>query len=268
MVFKYKAYYDLLLNLGRIDYTVEISEIAIRNLLSQIEASESPDELVKTLSNKYDIMLSYDISNNYYNQLTLSNIAMVYHLSEEFLYDMQSEYNSISESRWMFDKNKTKLDQVISYFNNKSRFSNRDFIPEYLIDTFAYYHQLRVYFSHKKTTSENEIEKKWLKAKGYFSNGELMKKYRINNAPNNIENLNFEDFFLFTQIAKDLCLKISSLCYPEAKGFAKLIELRKLKKHQDILVRKQRIESYLRTEYGYVKENDSDVLVDEISDLL
>ena len=108
-----------------------------------------------------------------------------------------------------------------------------------------------------------------MKAKSHFDNDPSLKaRYKITNAPSNTPNLDFEDFFLFTQIAKELCLKISSICYPEPEGLAKMAEIKLLKKHADLTVRKNRIESFLKTRFGYIRENDTDTLVDDIEKFL
>ncbi|HRH48708.1 MAG TPA: hypothetical protein PLP23_08150 [Panacibacter sp.] len=264
MIFKYKAYNTLLAELGRNDYVVEISELAIREFLDSLKQFENPELFIKEKCQKHSIMLSLDNSNNYYNQITLGHIANVYHLAESFFYEIQTEYNTIVKSNWKFEAGKTKLAQIINFFKSLNRFNNQDKIEQHLIDTFDYYHQLRVYFSHKKTTSEKEIENKWEKAKVHF-NEELLKRYKIKAGPKQIQDLDFEDFFLFTQITKEIALRISSLGYPEPKGFSDIPELKKLKKYAVTGELPLRIENYLKTKFGFGKENESDTLAEEIA---
>lgn len=264
MIFKYEAYNNLLFELGRLDYVVEISEISIKDFLNRLNQSEEPESFLKQKSNEFGIMVSFDKSNNYYNQTILGNISNVYHLGETFFYELQSEFNSISKENWTFEPGKTKLDQVISYFKKLNRFNNADKIDEYLIDTFAYYHQLRVYFSHKKTTSVGEIETKYQNAIKHFDS-ELLKKYKVNSSPKKLENIDFEDYFLFTQITKDLALQLSSIGYPKPEGLAAWDVIKKIKKFKDDTDRLSKsVENALITKYGYIKENDSDNLVVEI----
>lgn len=259
MIFKYKAYDNLILELGRNDYVVEITELATRDFLDLIQNSSSPEELVKAKCEKYGIMVSYDKTNNFYNQIILSHIASVYHFAETFLYELQVEYNSFANEKWRFHKDKnrpdqTKLDQTIAFFTTKNRFNQTDKIEKYLIETFEYYHQLRVFFSHKSTTSKGEITSKWNKAKKHFDDDpNLLTKYRVNNKPKEISHLDFEDFFLFTQISKDLCLRISSLCYPQPEEMSNISEIKNLKRHSKKEIRIRRIESYLKTNYGFVR---------------
>ncbi|WP_439185822.1 hypothetical protein [Carboxylicivirga taeanensis] len=183
---------------------------------------------------------------------------------KHFFYELQTEYNSLCSEEWTFEQGKTKLDQVISFLKRLNRINKTDKIDDYLIDTFAYYHQLRVYFSHKKTTSKGEIDSKYEKEINHFDS-ELLKRYRVKNSPKKIEEIDFEDYFLFTQITKDLALKISSIGYPKPEGLANWDVIRKIKKFKDDNNRLEKsIESALKTQYGYIKENDSDTLVSEI----
>ena len=265
MIFKYKAYNTLLADLGRLDYVVEISEIAISDFLENLENSNDEKALLEKKSQKFGILVSLDKSNEYYNQITLGNISNVYHLAETFFYEMQTEFNDISSEFWKFELGKTKLDQVLKFLRDKDRINQKDKIDDYLIDTFIYYHQLRVYFSHKKTTSIAEIESKRNKAVSHF-NQELLEKYRIKSGPKTLKDINFEDYFLFTQIAKDLALQISSIGHPEPLGLASLKEIKRLKKFKDKTERlKDSISSELSTKYGFIKENDSDDLIEKIT---
>lgn len=264
MIFKYSAYNTLLSDLGRVDYVIEISEIAIRSFLKDINNAENSESFLKEKSEEHKIFVSLDSTNNYYNQVTLGHIANVYHLTETFFYELQNEYNTLSNKTWCFESKKTKLDQIITYFETKKRFNEIDQIEKYLYDTFVYYHQLRVYFSHKKTTTLSEINQKWEKAKSHYDVN-LLKKYKINSPPKSSDKVDFEDYFLFTQISKDLALKISSICHPEPIGLSKFITgLKKLKNERLY----NAVENEMKTKYSYIKENDTDNLIQQIIDNL
>ena len=66
---------------------------------------------------------------------------------------------------------------------------------------------------------------------------------------------------VIAQIAKDLALKISSIGYPEPNGLAQTKDIKKLNKYKDNKERLNKsIERALITDFGYIKENDSDDL--------
>jgi hypothetical protein len=240
---------------------VEIAELAIRDFLKRLAAADSPEDFLKSKCEEHSIMVSLNQPQDYYHQIILGHIAGVYHLFETFLYEMQAEFNHICGTKWAFEQGRTKLAQTTAFFESKSRYNQTDKIPSYLIDTVDYYHQLRVYFSHKKTTSEAEINQKYKKAKAHYQDDVLLLKYKISNSPRVILALTFEDFFLFTQVVKELALQISSTGYPDSETFAKLPPIKKINKYSDKV---PRVTAYLRTEFGFVKENDSDTLAEQI----
>ena len=67
MIFKYEAYNNLLVELGRLDYVVEIAEISVKDFLKKLNESNNPESYLKKKSNEFGIMVSFDKSNNYYN---------------------------------------------------------------------------------------------------------------------------------------------------------------------------------------------------------
>lgn len=264
MIFKYKAYQELLRELGRTDYVAELVEVATRQFIKEIEESNDPKEFVEEKSKEHGIRFSFDNTNDYQTQVTLSYIAGVYHITENFFYGFQTEYNSLSQTDWHFKSGKTKLQQIIDFISShRSGYSQND-IDAYLIDTFNYYHMLRVYFSHKRSTKPNDIVAYHRKVKAHF-NDDIMNVYKIKSAPNTLESLTFEDFFLFTQVSKKLALRISSICVPSPESFARQRDVIKLKRYDN---RAHRIEMYLKSEYGFVKESDLDDICIQIADAL
>jgi len=264
MIFKYKAYQELLRELGRADYVAELVEVATRQFIKEIEESNDPKKFVEEKSKEHGIRFSFDNTNDYQIQIALSHIAGVYHITENFFYAFQTEYNSLSQTDWHFKPGQTKLQQIIDFISShKSQYSQND-IDAYLIDTFNYYHTLRVYFSHKRSTKPTDIVASHGKAKAHF-NDNIMNEYKIKSAPNTLESLTFEDFFLFTQVSKKLALQISSVCVPSPESFARQRDIIKLKRHEN---RADRIEMYLKSEYGFVKQTDFDDICVQIANEL
>lgn len=267
MVFKYKAYKTLLDELGRLDYIFETTHLAILEFKSLMDASENPKSFLKEKSKKYGIVVNYDPKNNLDNLTVLGQIANVYHYVETYLYELKDEYNLYEEdaekkldlSR-IPSKDETKLQKILNLLTKINRINKVDFIPEYLLDIFNYYYLLRVYFSHKSTIKESDLKASYNKAvKHYKDKTGLPRKFQKFDAPNEVNNLKFNDFFLFTNVSKDLSLILSSLLYPNPTGFAKL-EFLVLK--TGVLNKPNRkekfINNHLITNFGYICEDDSD----------
>lgn len=259
MNFKYKAYNELLTELGQIDYVIELNELANRELKSQFEASANKEKLLEDLCKEHRIIVNYNSLKGIQEKMTLSYIAFVYHTLENFFYSFKDEYNKIEDDKILFESGKTKLNKLLEHF--KHRFNSVDKIDEYLVDTFNYYHQLRVKFSHPKTTSEAEIKNKFSKA--FRHRAKLRAEFKIIDSPKELNNIDFEDFFLFTKIAKEIARLLSSICIPTPRKLVDHLNLERFKKYNDEKRVKTAIQNELVQNYN-ININQSEDYIDEI----
>jgi hypothetical protein len=226
MPFKYDSYKILLSELGRIDHISEINEIAVRDFLKQLQSSDDKDEYLKSKCVEHNIWVSLGKLEHIQNIVSLNYISQVYYCIQSFFYDFQREYNEICETNWRFGQGKTKLFQVQEMF--KEKFNKFDYLDDYLIATFSYYTEVRDKNSHSRTTNDRDLDKSLTVAKSYSKTLEDI--YKIKNSPKPYDEVDFEDFFLFTQVAKDLSLKISSVCLPTTEGLINKLNLKRFKK--------------------------------------
>jgi len=260
MPFKYKAYNDLLINLGRIDFTIEVSELALRDFFDQMRNSGDEADFLKTKSTAHKIYVGYDRKciEEITHRTTLSHIAFVYHSVESFFYDFQREFNQYCAEKWSFDSGTTKLTQCINFIKEKNP---QALVEQLLFDVFNHYHQIRVKYSHPKTVSDKELKNKYSQAEKHSI--DLKKRYRVNNSPKEFLDVDFEDYFLFTKISKDLCLNISSNCLPPVNQFVEIHKFNRFKKLSPVLRQKNAISLELKKLFSYLPE-ESVNFVDEI----
>ena len=233
MNFKYESYNELLIELGQVDYIIELNELANRELKSKFEESSDKEALLEEICKKHKIIVNYDSLETIQGKMTLSYIAFVYHTVEAFFYKFKDEYNKIQgysgEEKLKFISGKTKLQQLLNYF--EPRFNAKDKIDEHLIDTFNYYHQLRVKFSHPKTTSTAEIETKYVTANKHRV--KLGSEFNLVHSPKKISEIDFEDFFLFTRVSKEIARLFSTICLPTPAKIIVYLKLERFKKYSD-----------------------------------
>jgi len=274
ITYKYKAYTNLLLELGKLDYIFELTQISLLEFQKNLDTSPSPTEYLKQKSIESGIIVNYDGNNNLYNLVTLSQIANIYHYVETYFYELKDEYNSYTENdsdKLAFSKGETKLQSILNLLNRLNRTNLQDKIPNYLIDIFEYYHILRVCFSHKSTTELKDITAKRNKALKHFeNNSDLILKYRTESFLNNKDELTYQDFFLFTQVSKELALILSSFLFPNPSGFINKESLNRKKKGNDSIKNKRIVKNYLITNYGYIcdSEVDEDLFLNKIVQIL
>jgi hypothetical protein len=77
MTVKFKAFNNLLKELGRKDYVVEIVELAMREFLKRLKDSKNEESYLKKISEEHGIFGSFDSTNKYYHQITLDHISNV-----------------------------------------------------------------------------------------------------------------------------------------------------------------------------------------------
>ncbi len=233
MNFKYESYNELLVELGQVDYVIELNELGNRELKLKFSESSNKEEFLKEICTCHDIIVNYNSLDAIQKQMTLSYIAFVYHTIETFFYKFKDEYNKIEDNRdeekLNFVSGKPKLQQLLDYF--KSRFNQKDKIEDHLIATFNYYHLLRVKFSHPKTTSFTEIESKYASANKHRE--KLSSEFNLVNSPKKINEVDFEDFFLFTRVAKEIARLFSSICLPTPAKIITHLKLERFKKYSD-----------------------------------
>lgn len=270
ITYKYKAYKNLLLELGKLDYIFELTQISLLEFQKNLEKCSSQTEYIKQKSIESGIIVNYDNNNNLYNLVTLSQIANVYHYVETYFYELKDEYNSYIENdseKLKFSKGETKLQSVLNLLKKLNRTNLKDEIPQHLLDIFDYYHILRVYFSHKSTTDLKDITAKRNKALKHFEiNTDLIQRYRTKSYLNTQDKLTYNYFFLFTQVSKELALIVSSFMFPNPVGFINKEGLNKKKKGNDTLKNKRIVKNYLITNYGYIcsEEADEDLFLSKI----
>lgn len=258
MSFKYKSYKKLLLELGRLDHVSEINEIAVRDFLKQLKLSGDENSYLKKKCIEHDIWVSLGNLERIENIVSLNYISQVYYCVQDYFYDFQREYNEICKSEWRFEEGKTKLFQIQQMF--KAKFNKYDFLDEHLIAIFNYYTEVRDKNSHSRTTNDRDLDKSLTVAKSHLKT--LEDVYKIKDSPKSYDTLDFEDFFLFTQATKDLCLKISSVCIPTSEGLIDTLKLKRFKKLDEERMRNA-IALELRKFYSIEVENSTDI-VEEI----
>ena len=258
MSFKYKSYKKLLLELGRLDHVSEINEIAVRDFLKQLKLSGDENSYLKKKCIEHDIWVSLGNLERIENIVSLNYISQVYYCVQDYFYDFQREYNEICKSEWRFEEGKTKLFQIQQMF--KAKFNKYDFLDEHLIAIFNYYTEVRDKNSHSRTTNDRDLDKSLTVAKSHLKT--LEDVYKIKDSPKSYDTLDFEDFFLFTQATKDLCLKISSVCIPTSEGLIDTLKLKRFKKLDEERMRNA-IALELRKFYSIEVANSTDI-VEEI----
>ena len=197
--FRFKCFRTLLWKLGQADAMAECIELSIRHFLTQADNSVDKRIYIQQMSDAYGVKVN-DVSFNDLRvraaQLYLLN---VFHEFEQYLEDFRKEHPSRSE--WK-DVDGSLFDKIRSNLNGE--------IDCLQIEIIQYYWHIRNVFMHSKIDI-NKYDKLARKVRGLTEQNEELKKYA---APNTVDALQFDDFILFTKVAKDVAKQMCIIGKP------------------------------------------------------
>ncbi|ATU25872.1 MULTISPECIES: hypothetical protein [Bacillus] len=252
MGFQLQCYRNLNSKLGFSDAIVEINEVALRELINSGKQFKF-GSYIKKLSDTHGIIVDYSNSPDILNvKMAGSYLVTVYTEFELFLHEFKDDYNMLNNNKCDFkEKNGSKLEQIYEkyypIFNYKRDLNFK--IAEY-------YRLCRNKIIHSKFDSS--LEKKLSKAYNDLQEFKeiIIDTFNIKDAPNEIKDLCFDDFILYTKVIKKIGKHLCELVEPSNQEDVILsLNLNKFKKFSNNESRfRQSVIGELRTVYGYKEE--------------
>jgi hypothetical protein len=267
--FSYKAYRKLKKTLGEFDAVVECNEIAIREFIEKIQ-SEDQQKYIQQLSTKHKVGVGAVNFVQFSSRIRHYYVASVFQQSEQFLKDFKEECRRyLNSNKWIEKTNdETKLQNIS---RNLSIELDSD-----LIDIYEYYRMVRNYMAH----TDRDIKKlKSCHKKVEKNKNDFLKEMHLSNMPNSLENINFNDFLILTNIVKHIAFKLSNQAKPKNKRIAEILfELsitnekrayKGLKKLKTNNIRYEKaLKSFAITSFGRFSTKDIDEVTREFKCLL
>lgn len=254
MGFTLQVYRDLNHRLGYYDSITELNEIAVRELIKKVETSPNPQKSIKDLTETHGIQVNFpNVPSALSTIMGKSYIITVYQSADLFLRDFRHEYCKIAGKDWEYNEG-SKLPQVFE--NIAPRFKYQDEIE---FNIFEYYRLVRNNIVHPHSKKDlSDMHQAILEEKE-----EIMVKYKVTNAPNAIDSINFEDFILFTKVTKKIGRILCELSKPGSKDLIKTLDLKSFRKLRNNRSRLEKsISSELRTRYSLNEEEVKEILGD------
>ena len=267
--FSYRAYRKLKKTLGEFDAVVECNEIAIREFLEKAEG-EDPRKYIQQLSSKHRVKVDEVDLIKFGSRIRQYYVTSVFQQSEQFLKDFKDEWIKYhTDNEWLAPKSGE------TNFQNCFKNTKID-IPSNLMDCYEYYRLVRNYMSH----SDRDIKALTTSYKKVVNNGDgFLRDLKVVKSPNSLENINFDDFFILTNIVKHIAFLICNGSKPHNQRISEvLFELSKenkkaaykgLKKLKNNEVRYDKaLKSFTRTTFGRFSSSDIDEIVRDLKGLL
>lgn len=255
--FTYVCYRRFKRQLGEFDATVACTELSIRELDHQYGKAKDQQLFIESLSNKHQINVDlFDYSklalraNKYY-------ILSVHQQLEVFLENFKLEFKEICNLNWAARSDgESLMDNSIRNVEShcgEERFSRR------MIDIYDYYRLIRNQIAHGDKNNE-QIHQQYKKVEE--DKQQILDQFNLDSGINELDELCFDDFLLFTNVAKNLAFGLSYNAFPSIKLIAKKIienpinkrTLTKVKNNEDRF--RNALKSIHSTKYGRISEND------------
>lgn len=215
--FSFKAFRNLKKGLGEFDAVVECNEMAIREFLKNLKASQDQKQFIQELSQKHDVKVDTVNIDLFSSRIRLFYILSVMQQAEQFIDDFRKEYKTYS-STWIHKVDgETDFDNLLqNIFTTKGQGIIE--IGEEVYYGFEYYRFVRNRFAHSEEKDPKKLENLCTKITEYthFYNS----KFHSVNSPNNYDKIDFNDFLLFTNIIKHIGYTLCEKCKPDNSQLA------------------------------------------------
>lgn len=210
MAFRLNCVSELYKNLGRFDAIVEFTEISIRDFIHQANQTGDFDSFLQTKSNQHNIRVNTIDQSVYRARISHSYILSVYQTAELFIHQFRDEHIDLYNNTWTLDDTKDNL--LIKTIRKISAVNPATAsIGEHRLSIFNYYRVVRNKYSHDRI-SETRVDQEFQNINQFRT--QIQTDYPGLAAPNDFDNISFDDFILFSRTIKDIAYRLNDLVIP------------------------------------------------------
>lgn len=211
MAFRLNCVSELYKNLGRFDAIGEFTEVAIRDFIHQANKSSNFDNFLQEKSNQHNICVNTIDQSVYRARISHSYILSVYQTAELFIHQFRDEHIDLYNNTWTLDDTKDNL--LIKTIRKISAVSPATaHIGVHRLSIFNYYRVVRNKYSHDRI-SEIRVDQEFQNINQFRT--QIQTDYPGLLAPNNFDNISFDDFILFSRTIKDIAFRLNDLITPK-----------------------------------------------------
>jgi hypothetical protein len=215
--FRFASYRQFKHELGKTNAAVECAELAVRKFLHEAEQSRDGPAFVRAASATYGVRVDKLDAPLLKRLLAQLHITTVHQEFESFLEAMMREYRGKAADLEKGDSLlKGTLKDVFGSYDAGVKKMGR-----FEVETAEYYRLVRNSFAHDGSTAAAKADIPRLRNMLETHDDESFKKLNAPNAPNDV---NFDDFILFSRIAKRLA---STFCVEFRPTDARIAEMSK-----------------------------------------
>lgn len=230
--FSFKAFRNLKKGLGEFDAVVECNEMAIREFLANLKASNDQNQFIQNLSQKHNVRVDTVRVDIFSSRIRLFYILSVMQQAEQFIDEFKKEYKIYNPNWSEKVDGETDFDNLLrNIFSSKGQGIIE--IGEEVYNGFEYYRYIRNRFAHSEEKDNKKLDSLCLKISAYSNFYSV--KFHSNDCPNNYDKIDFNDFLLFTNIIKHIGYTLCEKCKPDNSKLAEIITNLEVKTNTKII---------------------------------
>lgn len=244
MGFSYKCYRDFKSYLGKLDAYVELNELAIRTFKKS--ANNAPDikDFISGLSEEHNIKVQFESFPNLSAWAAQHYIVAVHEATYFFLREYRQEFMGALglsfKHDWPNPDGNKLIDTLAQVELLTKKADVRSAVGEVQIAIFNYYHFLRNRLAHLHTKNDHKLNEEYQLV--CTRKKEIGQLYKVDNAPNHLDNMNFDDFYIFTRAVKEIANGLCTIGMPTPQQIVNYIgkdKFKGLKKFANNIKRQQ-----------------------------
>lgn len=251
MPFVYKSYKILQKELGYSDVINEMSEMIIREFMDTVQLSNEFEIDYGEIAKRHGIHLNFSDMNEVTNSLSRNYLVNSYSVVENFFREFRKEYCELHDTDWNFDDKESKLKSTVKNVIDNAKLDEAiEKIGTFNYNVMEYYRLVRNATVHDIRRTKNVPNEFYQETK--IGLVDKYEQYGLIKAPNKYENINFNDFLLYSRVSKNIAYSLSCLTQPSLYVIANRIKLEKYDKFENKPKRrKNAIIGEIKSDYGY-----------------
>jgi hypothetical protein len=247
--FSFPAARRLAKYLGQSDAMLELTELACRFFVSSAEDSENLNGFVETAADRHGVCVNLGEFALWRKHLSQSYIITVYESAERFFREFRAEHIALFAKEWSGDAHsKDPLTLCLENVSDSVECSS-EFVGDDLVSRFQYYRLLRNWIVHGKQRSPDKETVHYRNLPPYSPlNIKALGRLTAPNKPNQI---NFDDFILFSRVTKLIADRLCAISAPPQNHWESAFDIKPFQHLRNNSKRfRNAVIGKLRTDYG------------------
>lgn len=219
--FKFPCFRALNLNMGKVDASVNCTELAVRRFVSEAREAADLRSYVQSLSGEYGVRVDHVDLDTLRLRVSHLYVLSVYQQAEEFFRRFREEHPQ--SGSWTDDPQLPLFEKLLRNIG-PTYAATRAVVGDLEISIFDHYREIRNRFMHTEA-DEGRADRRLEKTANKLREATQERQdYARPIAPNGYHEISFDDFILFTKTVKRIARAMCRAGRPTDLGIVRMVE--------------------------------------------